>query len=159
MVDAIFFLSQLFGVAVHLPSRAHPLHAREAPPFLEGQPLSYLMGACAAGQGIALPRRAKYCKNVQKGAGASQLLFVCLPPADSNCLIDTLYFAYVFLFPPFTYNADPALHPIYLSTGSRQYLQTYKTHPSSETTMPALHYKIVRNNHFCNIHHIFHLYR
>ena len=43
-----------------------------------------------------IPRRAKYCRNVQKGAGASQLLFVWLPPADSNCLIDALYFAYVF---------------------------------------------------------------
>ena len=49
--------------------------------------------------------------------------------------------------PLFTCNEDPALHPGYLSTGFRQYLQTYKTHPSSKTTMPALHYKRVPNNH------------
>ena len=77
MVGTLFLLSQLFGVAVHLPSRAHPLPAGEAPSFPEEPPLSFLMGETgAARQGITLPRRAKYGKNVQKGAGTSRLLFV-----------------------------------------------------------------------------------
>ena len=54
----LFLLSQLFGVAVHLPSRAHPLHAREAPSFPEEPPLSFLMGETgAAGHNPAAPRK------------------------------------------------------------------------------------------------------
>ena len=34
------------------------------------------------------------------------------------------------------------------------YLQIDKTHPSSEMTKPAFHYKTVPNDRFCNTHHI-----
>ena len=49
--------------------------------------------------------------------------------------------------PLFTYNEDPALHPGYLSTDPRWYSPIYKTHPSTETTMPAFRYKVLQNNH------------
>lgn len=99
MVDAIFLLSELFGVAVHLSSRAHPLHAREATPFPEGPPLSFRVILCGgAGYSPAPPR--EILQERTKRSRHKSTPFLCGCPRQTQTVSLIHYSSRMFFYSP-----------------------------------------------------------